>query len=322
MGVEVFREPLYRRYYAPINSYAFLHTVFMIFLVIFLPLIIAYNSTNFWIKEKEVYEQPEISYRYEAIFVFSGRNTDGPLQYYWSSISILNELNAVYLNPAILTSAVLDDNLDGAMDRLEVNVLMGVPAGAAISSLSAMLFHNAKLEEKGKYAFDTVSYANYQSILPIRTVTIDSDMIFRQTWPLQVTGGFQNPYEDEPLLDLTNKYFQASDADFNTVMKKSIARNFSFVTQVNYCAVEAAVVGSDGLQYAVDNLNTTLIFRIPKQTIRYSPAVSEVLKYSWIQYMSFFIIIAFLLHRLNAFIFSHQLIYAHAATDVVLGKTL
>jgi uncharacterized membrane protein (DUF485 family) len=37
---------VYRRYFAPLNSYSFLHTVFMIGLAVFLPLVIAYNSTS------------------------------------------------------------------------------------------------------------------------------------------------------------------------------------------------------------------------------------------------------------------------------------
>ena len=39
---------------------------------------------------------------------------------------------------------------------------------------------------------------------------------------------------------------------------------------------------------------------------RYTPNVSEVLKVAWVQYMAFFIVVAFLLYRLNAFIFRHR----------------
>ena len=42
--------------------------------------------------------------------------------------------------------------------------------------------------------------------------------------------------------------------------------------------------------------------------IRYTPGASEVLKFAWIQYMSFFLVIAFVLFRLNEFVFRHQVI--------------
>lgn len=44
VDMQVHQEPLYRRYYAPWCSAASLYTVFFAFVLIILPLIIAYNS--------------------------------------------------------------------------------------------------------------------------------------------------------------------------------------------------------------------------------------------------------------------------------------
>lgn len=113
-SAQIFREPVYRRYFAPVNSYSFVHTVFMIFLAIFLPLIIAYNSTSerwlhalrsrptadsscgadFWLKENTVYAQPVVAYRYTAIFVFSGTRLNLPL------VRLLNPPSSVYVSAA------------------------------------------------------------------------------------------------------------------------------------------------------------------------------------------------------------------------------
>lgn len=51
MSFEVHREPLYRRYYAPICSAACAYTILFGFILIILPLIIAYNSygNNFFL---------------------------------------------------------------------------------------------------------------------------------------------------------------------------------------------------------------------------------------------------------------------------------
>jgi len=38
----------------------------------------------------------------------------------------------------------------------------------------------------------------------------------------------------------------------------------------------------------------------------YTPTISSVLKFAWIQYMSIFVVVAFLLFTLNSFIFRHQ----------------
>lgn len=39
---------------------------------------------------------------------------------------------------------------------------------------------------------------------------------------------------------------------------------------------------------------------------RFSPPTSEVLKFAWIQYIAFFVVISFLLTRLSSFLFRHQ----------------
>ena len=72
--------------------------------------------------------------------------------------------------------------------------------------------------------------------------------------------------------------------------------------------------------------NITIIQRVPQQTVwyvhsyvksiflvglllvssRYTPTVSYTLKVAWIQYLSFFILIGFLISRLNSFVFRHQ----------------
>jgi hypothetical protein len=38
----------------------------------------------------------------------------------------------------------------------------------------------------------------------------------------------------------------------------------------------------------------------------YSPGVSEVLKFAWVQYLSLFLVTFFLLDRMNSFVFTHK----------------
>ena len=41
-------------------------------------------------------------------------------------------------------------------------------------------------------------------------------------------------------------------------------------------------------------------------SLSYSPGPSEVLKWAWVQYVSVFLVIAFLLDRMNSFVFTHK----------------
>lgn len=323
MAVEVFREPLYRRYFAPLNSYAFLHNVFMLFLVIFLPLIIAYNTDNFWLKEATVYEQPSIKYRYEVIFELRGNSRDNGFQsYFWSSSSTLNQLHASNLIMPILKSAEADDDLDGKIDRIEVNALFPLMGGATVQSVQALLLHDVQLQGKAKYQFDAATLYSYETAVPMAQLYVDGDARFRQTWPLKVKGGYRDPYNGDKLLNLDDEFISADSASISNIMRKSLSRNFSVVADTNVAYSEPTVVARDGFPSGQSFFNATFTLRIPKIPIRYTPSVSEVVKFAWIQYAAFFVVVAFLLYRLNAFIFRHQLVYAHGVSDIVIGKTL
>lgn len=74
------------------------------------------------------------------------------------------------------------------------------------------------------------------------------------------------------------------------------------------------------LDPSVKQFNMTLTMRIPQQGVKYTPSVSEVLKYSWIQYIAFFAVVSFVLFRLSSFVFRHQLLYTYSTADIVTEK--
>ena len=75
------------------------------------------------------------------------------------------------------------------------------------------------------------------------------------------------------------------------------------------------------MEGAPSYVNISMVVRIPEQAVLYTPAVSEVLKYAWIQYIAFFIITTFLLHRLTSFVFRNQLLHAYTTVDVMSNKS-
>ena len=74
------------------------------------------------------------------------------------------------------------------------------------------------------------------------------------------------------------------------------------------------------LDPAVRQFNMKITMRIPQQGIKYTPSVSEVLKYSWMQYIAFFAVVSFVLFRLSSFVFRHQLLYTYSVADIVTEK--
>jgi transmembrane protein 231 len=319
MAFEIHREPLYRRYYAPYYSAACLYTVAVGFLLIFIPFIISYSSSNLWLKNNVVYEQLDLTYQYQAIFQFYGEENESPLSLSYSTSPKINDLYSDSLRMSVFRSNEVDENNDGVMDRLEVGIQVPLGTDESITRMSAVFYHTAVLKDTVRYIFDTVSYVNHDSGTPMGSLLIDGDVILRQSTSLSTKGGYRLPYTDDPLLDITED-MSIADVNIGTILSKSAARNLTtnFIPTYTYAvpmiSPNLADVGSQKF------FNATMTMRVPVQKIVYIPSASEVLKHAWIQYVSFFIVVGFLLVRLTSFILRHRLIYATPVADVVHEK--
>eukprot|EP00600_Ochromonadales_sp_CCMP1393_P008389 CAMPEP_0174970734 /NCGR_PEP_ID=MMETSP0004_2-20121128/9571_1 /TAXON_ID=420556 /ORGANISM="Ochromonas sp., Strain CCMP1393" /LENGTH=280 /DNA_ID=CAMNT_0016220545 /DNA_START=32 /DNA_END=871 /DNA_ORIENTATION=+ len=280
MSFEVHREPLYRRYYASAFSGACCYAFAFGFILIFLPLIIAYNSGRFWLKEDIIYEQPKVAYRYQSIIQMSGSSDGTPLNIFYSTSPTINKLNSGNLRVPLFQSAELDDNRDGYTDRIEIGVQMPLAPTESVNGFTALVYINTQLDAKPRYIFDAISYANYESVSSMRQLSMDGDLLLRQSWPLTVKGGFRSPYENDPLIELDTGV-SAKDVSISSIMQRYNGRNLTMVYRSNYEQVtqRATSVATD--HSSVPYFNATLTIRVPFQPIRFSPPVSDVLKNAW-----------------------------------------
>lgn len=319
MSFEVHREPLYRRYYSSFTSGACCYSVISGFMLIFLPLIIAYNTSSFWIKEDVAYEQPKVTYRYQTIVELYGSNGDSPVNLFYSTSPTINKLYSSTLRVPLLQSAELDDNRDGRTDRIEIAVQMPLAPTESIKAFSCLVYCDVELDSPVKYVFDAVSYSSYESSTAMTKLSVDGDLKLRQTWPLTQRGGFRHPYDDDELIDIEADT-SADEVSISSIMQRSNARNLSMVYTPNSAFVDRRLSTVPDDLSAVQFFNASLVIRIPTQAIRYTPQVTTVLKDAWIQYVSFFIVVAFLLFRLNSFVFRHKILHTYATADVVYEK--
>ena len=320
MTFEVHREPLFRRYYASYTSGACVYALLYSFVLIFLPLIIAYNTYDFWLQDKVVFEQPRVNYRYEAfVEVFGQTATGGPLNLFYSTSPTVNQLYGPNLRAPILQSGALDVNNDGLMDRLEVGLQMPLGVGESVYGFSAVFYHDVAVSARAKVLFDAINYVGYEAATPIGGAFVDGDLMVRQTQTLYAKGGFQVPYSGSPLISI-NSHTSARDVSIKSLLAQSLARNLSLSFNPSYAYAERTLPQDSNADKGLRFFNATLIMRVPVQGIRYNPPASEVFKWAWIQYISFFAVVSFLLFRLNSFLFRHQLIYTRPVADIVHEK--
>jgi len=296
------------------------YAVVFTFLLIFLPLIIAYNSASFYLRDEIYFEQPQVKYRYQAIVQMFGKNepSGAPLNIFYSTSAAINNLNSNIRIP-LFQSAELDDNRDGITDRIEVNIQMPLGFNESITRMDALFYETMTISNRVKYVFDGISFVSYDSNVPMGTLQIDGDILLRQTQTLLSKGGFRAPYESDPLLSITPRT-SANDISLKNILLQSASRNLSTVFSPSYQYAERTSVLSIDDDKTPKIFNTTITMRIPVQPIRYSPNTSEVLKFAFIQYIAFFAVVAFALFRVNSFVFRHQLIYTRAVADIVVEK--
>ncbi len=217
----------------------------------------------------------------------------------------------------IVSSGELDDNRDGKMDRLEYSIVFPVSNDEVINSFNAVFFYEVSTNEKAKYVYEGISYINYESYSNIGKLDIDGDLMLKQSWPLAVKGGYKVPYVDEPLLEIKDD-LQSREASIPYILAKAAARNLTLSFQPTYqYAIRNSYSPTDRtIQY----FNCSIVQRVPEQGIRYTPPPSELLKFAWIQYISFFAVISFMLFRLNSFVYRHQLLHTYSVADIVYEK--
>ncbi len=102
----------------------------------------------------------------------------------------MNELYANNLRIPTVKSAEFDDNQDGKVDRLELNVAMPTRMGESIYGVSGIVYHNVQISNAARYKYDAMTYLNYESASAIEKLSMDGNLNIKQTWPFNPKGGW------------------------------------------------------------------------------------------------------------------------------------
>ena len=329
---EVHKEPLYKRYYVKPSSASFLMALIAGFILIGMSMFISYNSWGtpfnnggFWLKESIKYEQPVVEYRQQAIVELHGKDVNGgPFNIYYSTSSGLNRQHSSSLRMGMIQSASMDDNQDSIPDRLEFVITMPLRTGEKILGMQMIVMNDVRLRQNAKVIFDSATYFQYEAgAAAVNSVRLGGDLIVEQTESLSVGGKYKAPYNNQPLLD---KIIAAGDDASLTSMDHILAQAAARSISTSFMSTYTTSVRSTEQELLLDNtipriFNATISLRIPHQPIRITPAIAEVLKIAWMQYMTFFFTIGFLLYCFMSFVLSQNLMEGNLIADVIMEKT-
>ncbi len=110
----------------------------------------------------------------------------------------------------------------------------------------------------------------------------------------------------------------ASLTSIQHIVNAAAARTLTTKYEVSYASAVRASRQDIGVNANI--FNATITVRIPSQPVRVSPAIAEVLKVAWIQFLVVFFPLGALLHYFMTFVFSQKLVSANMIADVVVEK--
>jgi len=294
----VFREPLVRHYSSSWFSAAFVFRVFIILCALFLPYVISYLTGAFWLKEAVYREQPRVAFKHELIVVVEGAQ---PGTYFlWSTIPELNQESTAHLRVPQVRAREQDINSDGLNDDITIEIDFPLQSGDFVHRIAVVSAFSYKLSGIVSLNMEGLCILDHTSPLPGTALYVYGELRLRQQVPLAV-GYTITP----PLLLNTN-------GSLEDLMLPSLVAAMTLRNVTTECVAPHPVwVSGVGPLFTL-----TLFLRIPpEESIIYRPPVYEVLKFSWIQYLSALIFILVILYYFQLCVFRLHILPTTISTD-------
>ena len=325
---EVHREPLYKRYYAGHFSTTFLFSIILGGTLVLLPLFISYsaggtpmNNGGFWLKEKTKYQQPHVAYRQQAIIQVNGRTTgtDTPFNLHYSTSNTLNQMSSD-TRMAVVQSATFDENGDGVTDRFEFTVTMPLKETEEVLGFDAIFMHDVQIKHRTKVTFDAASFVQFQGgDAAISSLHMGGDFLVQQDKACPATSQFKVPYPSALIPKVFEHGIDYSQYTLSKVMQEASHRTMSMRYTSTY-ETATRVLAPQPQGHGMHMFNATIVMRVPEQPVLVQPAIAEVLKVSWVQFMPFIIILGYCTYFLMGYLLSTKLVSSGVLADVVTEK--
>ncbi|KYB27174.1 Transmembrane protein 231-like Protein [Tribolium castaneum] len=266
--LEVFTKNIKISYKSTLLSKASVLALIFGVLSLVLPFIFAYKSKGLWLKRDTFYEQPDVKFRGEYIFVATTNNYNKSV----ITCSNLPHFDNV-LRPLDTCSVIkvreTDRNFDGKTEELDLSLQVNLPVNTHLTSFCIIIPFNYKLQV---CPLEMQTAIIFQELLPfyISKYSLVANVVVTQTSPLICHRKNTNTLFNYPVIvdngDLNNY-------DINTIITNFSKRNISTSLRDVYKSFSPGKT-----QNFVLNLN----IEFPEDRIYYKPGFWQVLKWAWI----------------------------------------
>ncbi|VDM44545.1 unnamed protein product [Toxocara canis] len=287
--------PYTRKYKASSCSAAFVCKAVTTFVAILLPLLIVFATQGMWKKYGEYSEQPDVHFKNRYVIMLKGASFDDYLV--WSSYPVLNQAEYSHIRIPIVETTTVDHNDDGKTDMISITASFPLSDKEEIFGAFWMLLFDYRLDLRSRFSMETALIGDLERLKAARSLSITGDFILEQSTAFPSFGWDANhggPLMNESMLDFS--YYAPAE-----IMLRNSLRNFTTVLKRN---VEVWSLKSPERNAFTLNFKV----RIAEQMFIYKSGLFELLKFAWIQYLSVFLVVHFLLKKLLKFIFENYIV--------------
>ncbi|KAG2432865.1 hypothetical protein HXX76_008597 [Chlamydomonas incerta] len=305
--VQVYTEPLCRRYYGSVVGEASLFRFFAYLSAIVLALVVAFATGGFWVKLTPDNIQATVSYTQDAILIFEGAES-GQVAF-WSTSPVLNaEFSNLYTAASVQVSSI-DVNDDGKADLITFQASMA--NAFPVHSVKALLQFHYSLTGHLQLDMYSFAYLAQTSPAPGAALFTDGELLLSSMNQLQ-DRNYNSRYNSPMLNSSTPSYSTAVQPsvalEMQSILSSYLTRNFTTTYSNNYPVWVSGTGTSFNLQMRI---------RIPpNQVIFYRPQAIEMLKFGWIQWLATFIVLWYLLQWAEWFVFYYRLVETRIVSDL------
>ncbi len=283
-----------------------------LFLLIFIPLFIAYSTEDFWQRLKICQEQPYVKLNkkfFISTLELEENSKVNSSKFYTSSNEINSQLlslsdneNDYLLKGVTIGISNIDENGDSYNDKIEIK-LSFIPT-TKLLNIKMMFFFDYYLIKKARFYTESMMYLDIDTPNGENRIVMNGELVLKQKSPIAQMS-IPKVLKDKYLFGDDRESPYDMLALYNKYSSKNITTKFE---------------GDVFLSPNNNNNNKVDIILnvyIPKsQDVLYYASVAETIKEAWIQYIYFFIPIYFLIHFILSFILRNRVFPCSVQSDI------
>jgi len=149
--MEIFSEPLSRRYRASCCSWASLCNFILVLIAIIIPYLWAFTSESFWLKQSTYREQATLAFTHKVLVeleIVDSTLSNPYSALIWSTEPAVNAVANQLYRPAKILANSNDDNSDGKVDSVNITVDFPLSDDEQVVGVKALAFFNYQLNDR------------------------------------------------------------------------------------------------------------------------------------------------------------------------------